>query len=66
MTLRRQTLPAWLFLAPALVLLALFSFWPVAYGSWLAFTDYSLVRPTSFVAWIISAPSSTTRCSSPA
>ena len=40
---------AWLFLAPALILLAVFSFWPVAYGSYLAFTDYSLVRPTSWV-----------------
>ena len=45
----RSTLQAWLFLAPALVLLAVFSFWPVGYGSYLAFTDYSLVRPTSFV-----------------
>lgn len=45
----RRTLHAWLFLAPALVLLAVFSFWPVAFGSVLAFTDYSLIRPTSFV-----------------
>ncbi|MBY0238821.1 MAG: sugar ABC transporter permease [Burkholderiaceae bacterium] len=45
----RSTLHAWLFLAPALLLLAVFSFWPVGYGSYLAFTDYSLVRPTSFV-----------------
>ena len=49
MTTRRQPLQAWLFLAPALMLLAVFSFWPVAYGSYLAFTDYSLVRPTSWV-----------------
>ena len=49
MTTRRQPLQAWLFLAPALLLLAVFSFWPVAYGSYLAFTDYSLVRPTSWV-----------------
>ncbi len=45
----RRTVHAWLFLAPALVLLAVFSFWPVAFGSVLAFTDYSLIRPTSFV-----------------
>jgi putative chitobiose transport system permease protein len=45
----RTTVQAWLFLAPALALLAVFSFWPVGYGSYLAFTDYSLVRPTSFV-----------------
>jgi putative chitobiose transport system permease protein len=47
--MRRQTLYAWLFLAPALVLLAVFSFWPVAYGSLLAFTDYSLIRDTHWV-----------------
>ena len=35
---RRHSLQAWLFLVPALVLLAVFSFWPVAYGSFLAFT----------------------------
>ncbi len=45
----RRSLHAWLFLAPALLLLAVFSFWPVAFGSALAFTDYSLIRPTSFV-----------------
>ncbi|HJV02208.1 MAG TPA: sugar ABC transporter permease [Burkholderiaceae bacterium] len=45
---RRALLP-WLFLAPALALLAVFSFWPVAFGSWLAFTDYSLIRPTHWV-----------------
>lgn len=47
----KSTVQAWLFLAPALVLLAVFSFWPVGYGSYLAFTDYSLVRPTSFVGF---------------
>jgi putative chitobiose transport system permease protein len=47
--MNRTSLQAWLFLAPALALLAVFSFWPVGYGSYLAFTDYSLVRPTSFV-----------------
>ena len=45
----RRTLQAWLFLAPALLLLAAFSFWPVGYGSVLAFTDYSLIRETRFV-----------------
>ncbi|MES2257304.1 MAG: sugar ABC transporter permease [Pseudomonadota bacterium] len=49
MNARRHTLTAWLFLAPALLLLAVFSFWPVAFGSYLAFTDYSLIRPTSWV-----------------
>jgi putative chitobiose transport system permease protein len=45
----KQTLQAYLFLAPALVLFAVFSFWPVGYGSWLAFTDYSLIKPSHFV-----------------
>lgn len=45
----RQALQAWVFVTPALTLLAVFSFWPVAFGSYLAFTDYSLVRPTSWV-----------------
>ncbi|MES2152743.1 MAG: sugar ABC transporter permease [Pseudomonadota bacterium] len=49
MSARRHTLQAWLFLCPALLLLAVFSFWPVAFGSVLAFTDYSLIRPTSWV-----------------
>ncbi|WP_426170313.1 carbohydrate ABC transporter permease [Pseudoduganella sp. R-32] len=42
----KRSLAAWLFLAPALVLLAVFAFWPVLFGSVLAFTDFSLVRPT--------------------
>lgn len=46
-----RRLTPWLFLAPALVLLAVFSFWPVAYGSLLAFTDYSLVRETHWVGF---------------
>jgi len=49
MKLSRRSLAAWLFLTPALILLAVFSFWPVGYGSYLAFTDYSLIRPTSWV-----------------
>lgn len=47
--MRRQTLYAWLFLAPALILMAVFAFWPVGYGSLLAFTDYSLIRDTHWV-----------------
>lgn len=45
----KQNLQAYLFLAPALVLFAVFSFWPVGYGSYLAFTDYSLIKPTHWV-----------------
>ncbi|WP_394779635.1 carbohydrate ABC transporter permease [Undibacterium sp.] len=46
---RKHGLLAYIFLAPALLLLAAFSFWPVLFGSWLAFTDFSLVRPTHWV-----------------
>jgi putative chitobiose transport system permease protein len=45
----KRPFAAWLFLAPALVLLAVFAFWPVLFGSVLAFTDFSLVRPTHWV-----------------
>jgi len=45
----RDTLAAWLFLAPALALLSVFTVWPVLYGCWLAFTDVSLVRETRWV-----------------
>ena len=46
---RKHGLLAYVFLAPALVLLAVFSFWPVLFGSYLTFTDFSLVRPTHWV-----------------
>ncbi|MES2106384.1 MAG: sugar ABC transporter permease [Pseudomonadota bacterium] len=46
---RKHGLLAYVFLAPALVLLATFSFWPVVFGSYLSFTDFSLVRPTYWV-----------------
>jgi putative chitobiose transport system permease protein len=32
-----------------LALMAVFAFWPVLFGTWLAFTDYSLFKPASFV-----------------
>lgn len=40
---------AYLFLMPALLLLAAFSFWPVLYGSYLSFTNFSLMRATQWV-----------------
>ena len=47
--MKRHTGQAYLFLAPALLLLLLFSLWPVGFGSFLAFTDFSLVRPVHWV-----------------
>lgn len=42
-TPNKTTLQAYLFLAPALLLLLVFSFWPVGFGSFLAFTQYNLI-----------------------
>ncbi|WP_047243656.1 carbohydrate ABC transporter permease [Chromobacterium subtsugae] len=47
----KTTLQAYLFLAPALVLLAAFSFWPVGFGSFLAFTRYNLIDAPQWVGW---------------
>jgi len=55
---------AWLFMLPALAVLAGFPFGRCCSAPWLAFTDYSLIKPPNGSAWITSAPSSTTTCSS--
>jgi len=41
----RQAARTWLFLTPALALLALFTFWPVLAGTLLAFTEYNFLAP---------------------
>jgi putative chitobiose transport system permease protein len=41
----RQAGRPWLFLTPALALLALFTFWPVIAGTLLAFTEYNFLAP---------------------
>ena len=46
---RRQAQLPWLFLAPALLLLGLFTFWPVLWGSYLAFTEYNFLTPPKWV-----------------
>lgn len=40
----RDTLLSYSFLAPALILLAMFTFYPLAYGSYLGFTEYGGAR----------------------
>jgi putative chitobiose transport system permease protein len=47
--LRQANLTAYLFLAPALLLLAVFAFWPVAFGSYIAFTRFNLIDPPQWV-----------------
>lgn len=46
---RKATLTAYLFLAPAIVLLLVFSFWPVGFGSYIAFTQYNLIEAPQWV-----------------
>lgn len=45
----KHALAAWVFLTPALVLLAVFTFWPVLWGSYLAFTEYKVITPPRWV-----------------
>ncbi|MCS7172743.1 MAG: sugar ABC transporter permease [Armatimonadetes bacterium] len=45
----RAALVAYLFLAPALVLLSAFTFAPLAFGTLLAFADYNVLRPPRWV-----------------
>jgi putative chitobiose transport system permease protein len=49
--LSRNALRPWLFLAPALALMAVFTFWPVLWGSVLAFTEYNFLAPPRFVGF---------------
>jgi putative chitobiose transport system permease protein len=48
-TLARPSVQAWIFLAPALLLLAAFTFWPVLWGTYLAFTEYKVITPPRWV-----------------
>ncbi|MHB2018892.1 MAG: carbohydrate ABC transporter permease [Candidatus Xenobia bacterium] len=41
---RRRTATAWLFMAPALLLLAIFTFYPIVYGIYLAFCSFDMLR----------------------
>lgn len=41
------TAVAYLFLAPALILMGIFTFWPVGYNTYLAFQNYSIADGTS-------------------
>lgn len=45
----KTSLMAYAFMAPALILLVLFVFYPIVYSIPLAFTDYSAIGDTSFV-----------------
>jgi len=45
----QTTLVAYLFLLPALVLLGVFTFYPMAFGTLLAFTEYNVLSPPRWV-----------------
>lgn len=45
----RTTVTAYLFLAPALLLLGVFTFYPVAFGTALSLYDYDVISPPRFV-----------------
>lgn len=46
---RHRTITAWLFLSPALLVLALFTFYPMVQAGYLSFTDYNLIRAAEWV-----------------
>lgn len=47
--LRTESFAAWAFMAPGLILLAVFVFWPIIYGIPLSLTNYSVISRTEYV-----------------
>lgn len=47
--LRTESFAAWVFMAPGLILLAVFVFWPILYGLPLSLTNYSVISQTEYV-----------------
>lgn len=48
---RHRTRTAWLFLAPSIVVLAVFTLWPMVQAAYLSMTDYNLLRPPQWVGF---------------
>src|SRR3954463_14629011 len=46
---RRQTRAAWLFMAPSLVVLAIFVVYPMTQALYLSFTDYDVLTPARWI-----------------
>ncbi|BFH61230.1 MULTISPECIES: carbohydrate ABC transporter permease [Paenibacillus] len=46
-----ESFTAWTFMAPGLILVAVFVFWPIIYGIPLSFTDYSVISETHYVGF---------------
>ncbi|WP_150269532.1 carbohydrate ABC transporter permease [Paenibacillus tepidiphilus] len=49
--LRSESFTAWAFMAPGLLFLAIFTFWPILYGIPLSLTDYSVIAETHYVGF---------------
>ncbi|GAB6990914.1 carbohydrate ABC transporter permease [Paenibacillus pini] len=47
--MRSESFAAWAFMAPGLLIVAIFVFWPIIYGIPLSFTDYSVISETHFI-----------------
>jgi putative chitobiose transport system permease protein len=47
--LLRDTVIAYAFMAPVLVVKLLYTFWPIVFGVFLAFTDYNIIRAPTWV-----------------
>ena len=45
----RKTITAWLFLTPSLIVLALFTLYPMVQAAYLSLTDYNLIRAAQWV-----------------
>ena len=45
----RRARTAWLFLMPALIILAAFTLYPMVQALWLSLTDYNLIRAAEFI-----------------
>ncbi|TKJ91177.1 lactose ABC transporter permease [Paenibacillus sp. CFBP13512] len=47
--MRTETFAAWAFMAPGLLIVAVFVLWPIVYGLPLSLTDYSVIGETHYV-----------------
>lgn len=49
--LNNESLTAWMFMAPGLIILAIFVFWPIIFSIPLSFTNYSVIGETKFIGF---------------
>ncbi|WNR46128.1 carbohydrate ABC transporter permease [Paenibacillus roseipurpureus] len=46
---QKESLTAWMFMFPGLLLIGIFVFWPIIYSVPLSFTDYSVISDTHYI-----------------